>query len=48
MELVEGDKVKVVANNQELELNAYVDVQIDGNIAYVSTFKKKFSFKCFI
>lgn len=40
MELVEGDKVKVVANNQELELNAYVDVQIDGNIAYVSTFMK--------
>ena len=40
MELVEGDKVKVVANNQELELNAYVVVQIDGNIAYVSTFMK--------
>ncbi|MBD3829860.1 MAG: ferredoxin, partial [Arcobacter sp.] len=38
--LVEGDKVKVVTNNQELELNAYVDIQIKGNIAYVSTFMK--------
>lgn len=39
-ELEDGAKVKVVANNQELELNAYVDIQIDGNIAYVSTFMK--------
>jgi NADH-quinone oxidoreductase subunit G len=40
LELEDGAKVKVVANNQELELNAYVDIQIDGNIAYVSTFMK--------
>lgn len=40
LELQKGDKVKVNANNQELELNAYLDVQITGNIAYVSTFMK--------
>ncbi|MDZ7817920.1 MAG: hypothetical protein U5K55_04560 [Aliarcobacter sp.] len=40
LELKNGDKVKVNANNQELELNAYVDIQIAGNIAYVSTFMK--------
>lgn len=40
LELNEGDKVKVNANNQELELNAYIDIQIDGNIPYVSTFMK--------
>ena len=40
LELNEGDKVKVNANNQELELNAYVDIQIEGNIPYVSTFMK--------
>ncbi|QKE29919.1 NADH:quinone oxidoreductase I, chain G [Arcobacter acticola] len=40
LELQNGDKVKVNANNQSLELNAYVDVQIAGNIAYVSTFMK--------
>ena len=40
LELQKGDKVKVNANNQELELNAYLDVQIAGNIAYVSTFMK--------
>uniref|UniRef100_UPI004048A4BF NADH-quinone oxidoreductase subunit G n=2 Tax=Aliarcobacter sp. TaxID=2321116 RepID=UPI004048A4BF len=38
--LEEGSKVKVNANNEELELNAYVDIQIDGNIAYISTFMK--------
>ena len=40
LELQKGDKVKVLANNQELELNAYKDVQISGNIAYISTFMK--------
>ena len=40
LQLNEGDKVKVNANNQELELNAYMDIQIDGNIPYVSTFMK--------
>ena len=40
LELQNGDKVKVNANNQELELNAYVDIQIEGNIPYVSTFMK--------
>lgn len=40
LELNEGDKVKVIANNQELILNAYVDIQIDGDISYVSTFMK--------
>ena len=40
LELQKGDKVKVNANNQELQLNAYLDVQIAGNIAYVSTFMK--------
>lgn len=40
LELSEGDKVKVNANNQELELFAFVDIQIDGNIPYVSTFMK--------
>ncbi len=38
--LSENDKVKVVANNQELILNAYVDIQIGGEIAYISTFMK--------
>ncbi len=40
LELTKGDKVKVIANNQELVLNAYVDIQIDGDIPYVSTFMK--------
>ena len=40
LELQNGDKVKVSANNQILELSAFVDIQIDGNIAYVSTFMK--------
>ena len=40
LELTGGDKVKIIANNQELELFAYVDIQIDGNIPYVSTFMK--------
>jgi NADH-quinone oxidoreductase subunit G len=40
LELENGSKVKISANNQELELNAYLDIQIDGNIAYVSTFMK--------
>ena len=40
LELQNGAKVKVSANNETLELNAYVDIQIDGNIAYISTFMK--------
>ena len=40
LELNKGDKVKVIANNQELELLAFVDIQIDGDIPYVSTFMK--------
>ena len=40
LELENGSKVKVIANNQELVLNAYVDIQINGNIPYVSTFMK--------
>ncbi|UTJ06408.1 NADH-quinone oxidoreductase subunit G [Arcobacter roscoffensis] len=40
LELQEGDKVKVEANGQTLELNAYVDIQITGEVAYVSTFEK--------
>lgn len=40
LELENGSKVKISANNQELELNAYIDIQIAGNIAYVSTFMK--------
>lgn len=39
-ELSKGDKVKVEANGQQLELNAYCDIQIDGDIAYISTFMK--------
>jgi len=40
LELNEGDKVKVNANGSELELAAYTDIQIAGDIAYVSTFDK--------
>ena len=40
LELNEGDKVIVNANGCELELSAYTDIQIDGDIAYVSTFMK--------
>jgi NADH-quinone oxidoreductase subunit G len=40
LELENGAKVKVIANNQELILNAYVDIQINGNIPYISTFMK--------
>ncbi len=40
LELQNGAKVTVSANNQTLELSAFVDIQIDGNIAYVSTFMK--------
>jgi NADH-quinone oxidoreductase subunit G len=38
--LAEGDKVKVEANGVTLELNAYCDIQIDGDIPYISTFMK--------
>lgn len=40
LELQKGDKVKVSSNGLELELNVYVDGQISGEIAYVSTFQK--------
>ncbi|MGM0519926.1 MAG: ferredoxin, partial [Campylobacterota bacterium] len=43
LELQNGDKVQVEANNQTLELQAYEDNQINGNIAYVSTFLKNSS-----
>ncbi len=43
LELNEGDKVKVIANNQELILSAYIDIQIEGNIPYISTFMKNSS-----
>lgn len=43
LELNEGDKVKVIANNQELILSAYFDIQIEGNIPYISTFMKNSS-----
>lgn len=38
--LESGSKVKINANNQILELNAYIDIQIEGEVAYVSTFDK--------
>ncbi|WP_121628177.1 NADH-quinone oxidoreductase subunit G [Poseidonibacter antarcticus] len=38
--LEKGSKVKVSSNNVSLELNAYIDIQITGEIAYVSTFDK--------
>ena len=40
LELNAGDTIKVNANGTTLELNAYVDIQIDGEIPYVSTFMK--------
>ncbi len=40
LELNTGDKVKVTANGTTLELNAYIDIQIDGEIPYVSTYMK--------
>lgn len=45
LELSKGDKVKVNANGSQLELNAYTDIQIAGDIAYVSTFDKNSSSK---
>lgn len=38
--LEKGDKVVVKSNGKELELDAYCDEQIAGEIAYVSTFQK--------
>ena len=40
LELEEGSVLKVSANNQTLELEAFIDIQIEGEIAYVSTFDK--------
>ena len=40
LELEAGSKVKVSANNETLELEAFTDIQITGEIAYVSTFDK--------
>jgi NADH-quinone oxidoreductase subunit G len=40
LQLAEGDKLKVTVEGTSLELNAYTDIQIDGEIAYVSTFMK--------
>jgi len=38
--LVQNDVVKVLANGIELELKAYIDNQIKGEIPYISTFMK--------
>ncbi len=40
LELKKGDKVIVSSNGQQIQLNAYCDEQIEGEIAYVSTFQK--------
>jgi len=40
LELEDGSCVKVNSNNEILELNAFIDIQIEGEIAYVSTFDK--------
>lgn len=40
LELEQNDKVKVVANSEEMILDIFVDEQIKGEIAYVSTFQK--------
>jgi NADH-quinone oxidoreductase subunit G len=38
--LEKGNKVKVFSKELELELNAYCDEQIAGEVAYISTFQK--------
>ncbi len=40
LNLAQGDKVLVKSNEKELELNVYLDEQISGDIACVSTFQK--------
>ncbi|TLP38558.1 NADH-quinone oxidoreductase subunit G [Arcobacter arenosus] len=43
--LEKGDKVNVSSNGTSLELNAFCDEQIDGEIGYVSTFQKDLATK---
>ncbi len=38
--LEENDKVEVLANDKACILNVFVDIQINGKIAYISTFEK--------
>ncbi len=45
LELEKGDKVNVSSNGTSLELNVYCDEQINGEIAYVSTFQKDLATK---
>ena len=40
LQLNDAEKIRVTCNEVELILNAYCDIQIDGDIAYVSTFMK--------
>ena len=40
LELNSEDRVSVVSNNTAIDLDVYIDDQIDGDIAYVSTFQK--------
>ncbi len=47
LKLQENDRVKVKSNNYELILNVYLDEQIDGDIAYISTFQKDLDSKSF-
>ncbi len=45
LELEQNDRVSVVTNNIALELSIYLDKQIKGEIAYVSTFEKDLNTK---
>ena len=40
LQLEKGDKVNVSSNNTQLQLNAYCDEHIAGDVAYISTFQK--------
>ena len=45
LEVAAGGKVEVHANGTVMELEAIIDNQISGNIAYVSTFDKSINTK---
>ena len=45
LNLQQNDKVIVNANNTQIQLNTYIDEQISGDIAYISTFDKKLNTK---
>ncbi len=48
LELKDGDKVEVDANNEKLELDVVLDIQISGNIAYIPYYDKNIaSYKLF-